>query len=114
MTSGALLMGLQGFEARAAVHTLLVTIPDMGRCLGSGKPPREGTEEIGAGSTTGVCVACSGRFPLEDGTVVAHETAGDDEREASGSSGSAENEEYEGPDPEQVERGAGTDEDQGV
>jgi hypothetical protein len=96
------------------VHTLLVTIPDMGRCLGSGKPPREGTEETAADGTTGVCVACSGRVPLEDGTIVAHEAAGDDDREASRSSGSAESGEYEGPDPEQVERGAGTDEDQGV
>ena len=96
------------------MHTLLVTIPDIGRCLGSGKPPREGTEETGASGATGVCVACSGRFPLEDGTVVAHEAAGDDDREASGPSGSAESGDYEGPDPEQVERGTATDEDQGV
>ena len=86
----------------------------MGRCLGSGKPPREGTEETTAGSTTGVCVACSGRFPLEDGTVVAHEAARNEDREASGSSSGAESDDYEGPDPEQVERGSGTDEDQGV
>jgi hypothetical protein len=31
---------------------------------------------------TGVCVACSGRFIVEDGRVVAHETAQDDERES--------------------------------
>lgn len=96
------------------MHTLLVTIPDMGRCLGSDKPPREGTEETDADRATGVCVACSGRFPLEDGTIVTHEAAGGDEREASDSSRSAESDEYDGPDPEQVERGAGTDEDQGV
>ena len=108
------------------MHTLLVTIPDMGRCLGSGKPPREGTEEIVEGTTTGVCVACSGRFPLEDGTLVAHEAAEDDEREASGPSDDPsasastrpvvgdKSDEYEGPDPEEVESGTGVDEDQGV
>jgi hypothetical protein len=31
---------------------------------------------------TGVCVACSGRFVVEDGRVVAHETAQGDERES--------------------------------
>jgi hypothetical protein len=96
------------------VHTLHVTIPDMGRCLGSGKPPREGTDQTVAGTTTGVCVACSGRFPLDEGTVVAHEAAGDEEREASASSNDEASEEYEGPDPEEVESGTGTDEDQGV
>jgi hypothetical protein len=59
-----------------------VTIPSTGRCIGSGEPPREGTEESRAGGTSGVCVACSGRFDLENGTVVEHETALDDEREA--------------------------------
>jgi hypothetical protein len=58
-----------------------MTIPDIGRCLGSGQPPREGTEQPYRGGTTGVCVTCSGRFNVEDGRVVAHETAADDERE---------------------------------
>jgi hypothetical protein len=57
-----------------------VTIPDMGRCVGSGEPPREGSEERNGG-VTGLCVACSGRFELENGRIVAHETARDDERE---------------------------------
>jgi hypothetical protein len=59
-----------------------VTIPYVGRCLGSGEPPRDGTEESHAGVTTGVCVACSGRFDLDDGAVVEHETAPEDERES--------------------------------
>jgi hypothetical protein len=61
-----------------------VTIPYVGRCLGSDQPPREGTEQSYRGGTTGVCVACSGRFAVEDGRVVAHETAADDEREGLG------------------------------
>ena len=59
-----------------------MTIPYVGRCLGSGKAPREGTEESHAGGTSGVCVACSCRFDVENGTVVEHETAPEDEREA--------------------------------
>ena len=58
-----------------------MTIPYVGRCLGSDEPPREGTEEPYRGKLTGVCVACSGRFTVEDGRVVAHETVQDDERE---------------------------------
>ena len=59
-----------------------MTIPYVGRCLGSDEPPREGTEQAYHGTMTGVCVACSGRFIVEDGRVVAHETAQDDERES--------------------------------
>ena len=55
-----------------------MTILDVGRCLGSGEPPREGTEE----GTSGVCVACSGRFEVEDGRIVTHPAAGGDAREA--------------------------------
>ena len=33
------------------------------------------------GHTTGVCVVCSGRFDVDDGRLVAHATAADDERE---------------------------------
>jgi hypothetical protein len=58
-----------------------MTIPDVGRCLGSGEPPREGTEQTEGERTTGVCVACSGRFAVEDGRVVSHEVAPEDERE---------------------------------
>ena len=61
-----------------------VTIPYVGRCLGSGKPPREGSEESQAGGTSGVCVACSGRFDVDNGTIVEHETAPEDERESMG------------------------------
>ena len=32
--------------------------------------------------TTGVCVACSGRFGIEQGTIVEHETTPEDERES--------------------------------
>jgi hypothetical protein len=59
-----------------------VTIPYIDRCLGSGKPPREGTEEPKGSGLSGVCVACSGRFDLENGTVAEHETAPEDERES--------------------------------
>jgi hypothetical protein len=59
-----------------------MTIPYVGRCLGSGEPPREGSIEHGEEDPTGVCVACSGRFEIRDGKIVEHETAGDDERES--------------------------------
>ena len=59
-----------------------MTILDVGRCLGSGEPPREGTDQNAEGRTSGVCVACSGRFDVEDGLVVAHQAAADDAREA--------------------------------
>lgn len=59
-----------------------MTVLDVGRCLGSGEPPRDGTEETAAGQTSGVCVACSGRFDVDDGRIVAHQAAADDAREA--------------------------------
>jgi hypothetical protein len=58
-----------------------MTIPDVGRCLGSDHAPREGSERAEDGRSSGVCVACSGRFDVEDGQVVAHEAAPADERE---------------------------------
>jgi hypothetical protein len=58
-----------------------MTIPDFDRCLGTGKPPREGTEETSDGDTTGVCVVCSGRFVVENGLLSQHEAARADERE---------------------------------
>jgi hypothetical protein len=58
-----------------------VTIPYTGRCLGSGKPAREGTEETREGAATGVCVTCSGRFAIENGTIAEHETSPENERE---------------------------------
>jgi hypothetical protein len=61
-----------------------MTIPDVGRCLGSGKAPREETEQTDGDRTSGVCVACSGRFEIEDGLVIAHEAAPEDEREGLG------------------------------
>ncbi len=58
-----------------------MTIPDVGRCQGSGKPPLADTEQSQGGVASGICVACSGRFHLEDGVLVEHEAAPDDERE---------------------------------
>jgi hypothetical protein len=58
-----------------------MTIPDVGRCLGSGKLPLGGTEEQEGSRASGVCGTCSGRFDLENGLLVEHEAAGDDERE---------------------------------
>ena len=59
-----------------------MTIPYVGRCIGSGEPAREGSVEGTDDSETGVCVACSGRFNLRSGVIVEHETATEDEREA--------------------------------
>ena len=59
-----------------------MTIPYVGRCIGSGEPPRDGSVHGKGDSETGVCVACSGRFDLRAGVIVDHETAADDEREA--------------------------------
>jgi hypothetical protein len=58
-----------------------MTMPDVGRCIGSGEAPRDGTEQEDSGRATGVCVACSGRFEVERGKVVDHESAPPDERE---------------------------------
>jgi hypothetical protein len=71
-----------GFKPACIGHRSVVTIPYVGRCLGSGKPPREGTEESQGVGTSGVCVACSGRFDLDNGTIVDHQTAPEDERES--------------------------------
>jgi hypothetical protein len=89
-----------------------VTIPYVGRCLGSGKPPLEGTEMPYRGGTTGLCVACSGRFPIENGTITDHETAEADERESlreealPGGAPPSRTENDAGPSPEEEMRGA--------
>ena len=59
-----------------------MTIPDVGRCIGSREAPRDGSVHSEGASETGVCVACSGRFELRDGMIVEHKTAAADEREA--------------------------------
>jgi hypothetical protein len=59
-----------------------MTIPDVGRCLGSGKPPLEGSEEDEDGRRTGLCGTCSGRFELEDGVLAHHEAAPAEDRDA--------------------------------
>ena len=59
-----------------------MTIPDVGRCLGSGEPPRDGSLQRKDGAETGVCAVCSGRFEVVHGRVVEHETAEVDERES--------------------------------
>ena len=59
-----------------------MTILEVGGGLGSGEPPRVGTLETTGGHTSGVCVACSGRFGIEDGRLVAHASATANEREA--------------------------------
>ena len=63
-----------------------MTMLDVGRCIGSGEAPRAGTEKDTSGSATGVCVACSGRFELEHGRLVEHESAPEDERESTATS----------------------------
>ena len=58
-----------------------MTIPDLGHCAGSGAAPREGTVAQGD-PATGVCAACSGRFPLtEDGSLSFHASAAVEARE---------------------------------
>jgi hypothetical protein len=60
-----------------------MTIPYVGRCLGSAKPPLDGSEKDENGRATGLCTACSGRFELDDGLLSEHETASEAEREQS-------------------------------
>lgn len=61
-----------------------MTIPDLGHCVGTGTEPAEGTvEALDDGTETGVCPACSGRFPLHlTGVISLHDAAAVDEREA--------------------------------
>ena len=61
-----------------------VTIPGLGHCVGTGSEPAEGTVEgLEDGTETGVCPACSGRFPLHPtGVISLHDAAAVDEREA--------------------------------
>jgi hypothetical protein len=59
-----------------------MTITDLGRCLGSGKPPLEGSVQDKDGRSTGVCGTCSGRFDVENGLIQQHGPATPDEREA--------------------------------
>jgi hypothetical protein len=59
-----------------------MTIPDVGRCLGTGQKPLEGSEKDEDGRRTGVCGTCSGRFELEDGLLVQHEAASAEDRDA--------------------------------
>jgi hypothetical protein len=60
-----------------------MTIPYAGVCIGSGKPPREGTLRGGDGQpVTGVCPACSGRIELRHDLLPEHEVAPEDERES--------------------------------
>jgi hypothetical protein len=60
-----------------------MTIPDIGHCAGSGAEPAHGSiQTTGEGAPTGVCPACSGRFELRPGGVMAlHDAAEIDERE---------------------------------
>ncbi len=59
-----------------------MTMLDVGRCIGSGESPREGSEHEDSGGRTGVCPTCSGRFEVEHGKLVQHESAPEDERES--------------------------------
>jgi hypothetical protein len=84
-----------------------MTIPYVGRCLGSGELPREESVETADRQQTGVCVACSGRFEIRDGKIVEHETAQDDEREPlSQPTPPSRTAEQRGPTPEEELRGA--------
>jgi hypothetical protein len=59
-----------------------MTIPDVGRCAGSSGPPFEASVERRDGEETGLCPACSGRFPLSNGILPEHETTPQQERES--------------------------------
>jgi hypothetical protein len=69
------------FSVAPAGKVAAMTILDVGRCLGSGEAPREGSEATTESRTSGVCVACSGRFDVEDGRLIAHAAAAENERE---------------------------------
>jgi hypothetical protein len=60
-----------------------MTIPDVGRCLGTGKPPLEGTKKDEDGRRTGVCGTCSGRFDLDADVLAQHAAAEPEDRDAS-------------------------------
>ena len=62
-----------------------MTVPDVGRCLGSGESPRESSIERAGEHLTGMCAACSGRFETRGGKIVEHETLPADQREPIGS-----------------------------
>ena len=47
-----------------------------------GPTPRQGSEETQDNITSGVCVACSGRFVVKGGVILEHETVPADERES--------------------------------
>lgn len=70
-------------------RSAVVTIPDLGHCVGSGSAPAEGTLEPREDArATGVCPACSGRFPLDHGGMIPlHDAAEVEEREAWGGAG---------------------------
>jgi hypothetical protein len=73
-----------GIGSRTRGYDELVTIPDIGHCVGSGTPPVDGTgQQNDEGIETGICPACSGRFPLHHTRVLAlHDAAETGEREA--------------------------------
>jgi hypothetical protein len=58
-----------------------MTIPDVGRCMGSGKPPLEDSTQDEDGGSTGVCSTCSGRFDVANGLIEQHEAAAPEDRE---------------------------------
>ena len=60
-----------------------MTIPDIGHCAGSGAEPAHGSVQTGeGGASTGVCLACSGRFELHpSGVMTLHDAAEVEQRE---------------------------------
>jgi hypothetical protein len=60
-----------------------MTIPDIGHCAGSGAEPAHGSIQTAPeGAPTGICPACSGRFPLHpSGAMSLHDAAEIDQRE---------------------------------
>ena len=75
-----------GIASCATGYRDIVTIPDIGHCVGSGAAPAADTVKTAQdGSSTGVCPACTGRFPLHPGGVISlHDAAEAREREAWG------------------------------
>jgi hypothetical protein len=72
---------MAGIHGTAEVEVM--TIPDLGHCVGSGTEPAHDTvREDRRGTATGVCPACSGRFELHHtGVLSLHDAAEVEERE---------------------------------
>jgi hypothetical protein len=59
-----------------------MTIPYVGRVWALASRPAKALRRRAKGVTTGVCVTCSRRFDVVNGTIAEHETSSQNERES--------------------------------